>query len=261
MIKYLLSALLMISATVVAYADDLPNYPLEQPQAQAWSFSGVFGTYDKAQLQRGFQVYKDVCAVCHGLKFVSFRDLQKIGYTPEQIKAIAAEYQVDGEPDGEGEVHKRPARLTDYFPAPYANDEMAAFANNGSVPPDLSLMVRARAYGADYIYALLNGYRQAPPGVKISDNNWYNPYFISGEAIAMADPLYDDMVDYSDGSPQTVEQYSRDVSAFLAWTADPHMERRKKTGWRVMIFFLLFAGLAYCTKRQIWADKTGQEPK
>ncbi|AQS41899.1 MAG: Cytochrome c1 [Candidatus Tokpelaia hoelldobleri] len=261
MIRQLLYALLMTGGAAMAQADDLPDTALKQPEAQAWSFSGVSGTYDKAQLQRGFQVYKDVCAACHGLKFVAFRDLRKIGYTPEQIKAIAAEYEVEGEPDGEGEVHKRPARPGDYFPAPYANDEAAAFANNGSVPADLSLMARAREAGADYIHALLTGYKPPPAGMEIGENNWYNPYFAFGEAIAMAEPLADRMVDYGDGSPQTVEQYARDVSAFLTWTADPHMERRKKTGLRVMVFLLLFAGLAYCTKRQIWADKTGQEPK
>lgn len=250
----------------------LPHYPLSRPQQQTWSFSGPFGVYDKAQLQRGLKVYTEVCAACHSLKFVAFRDLHALGYDKRQVRAFARRFEIEDGPDAEGNMFKRAGIPADYFPSPYANDALAAFANNGANPGDLSLMARARAVpkpfpgfitdiltgyttaGPDYIHALLTGYKDPPPGQDISEGNWYNPYFISGPSLAMAPALYDDSVDYEDGSPQTVDQYARDVAAFLMWATDPHMETRRKYGFRVIIFLFLFAGLAYCIKRQIWAD-------
>lgn len=271
----LTSIALCFTANIVHSAenDAVPHYPIEQPQKQEWSFSGPFGVYDKNQLQRGFKVYQEVCSVCHSLKFVSFRHLKGIGLSDEQIKAIAAGYEVASEPNEEGEIKMRPAQPIDYFPKPFANDKLAAFANNGAVPADLSLMARARAVpapfpgfigdiftnytaaGPDYIYALLTGYSDAPSGHEIADGTYYNPYFNASDAIAMAQPLYDDSVVYEDGSPQTLDQYAKDVSAFLMWASDPHMEERKKTGFRVIVFLIMFAGLAYYSKRRIWAVK------
>jgi len=247
-------------------------YPLARPQKQVWSFSGPLGVYDRAQLQRGLKVYSQICATCHSLKFVAFRNLRALGYDERQIKAFARRFEIKDGPDREGNMFMRPGRSADYFPSPFASDAQAAFANRGAIPGDLSLMARARAVsepfpgfitdiftnyttaGPDYIHALLTGYEEPPPGRNISEGNWYNPYFISGLSLAMAQPLYDNSVDYEDGSPQTVDQYARDIAAFLMWTADPHMETRKKYGLRAIIFLVLLAGLAYCVKKQIWAD-------
>jgi len=267
-----MAAILSIGLLCAAKGETQAQYPLIRPQPQAWSFNGPFGVYDKAQLQRGLKIYTEVCSVCHSLKYVAFRDLHALGYNAAQIRAYARRFEIKDGPDSQGAMFTRPGRPADYFPSPFANDNQAAFVNNGAVPGDLSLMARARAVpkpfpgfitdivtnntagGADYIHALLTGYREPPPGETVSEGNWYNPYFISGTSLAMAPPLYDDSVAYEDGSPQTVDQYARDVAAFLTWAADPHMETRKKTGFRVIAFLVLFAGLAYCVKRRIWAD-------
>ncbi|MGU3575838.1 cytochrome c1 [Brucellaceae bacterium C25G] len=249
------------------------HYPIKKPHQESWSFSGPFGTYDKGQLQRGLKVYKEVCAACHSLEYVPFRALSSLGYSEDQVKAFAAEYDVEDGPNAEGEMFERKAVLTDYFPSPFPNVEAAAAANNGAAPPDLSLIAKARAVergfptfvfdiftqyaegGPDYIYSLLTGYDEKPPvGVDVAEGTHYNPYFISASSLAMANPLSDDVVTYDDGSPQTVQQYAHDVSAFLMWTAEPHLVDRKKVGFRVMIFLILFAGLVYIAKRQIYAQ-------
>jgi len=242
----------------------------EIPQKQIWSFSGPFGLYDKAQLQRGLKVYREVCSTCHALKFVAFRDLAALGYDQEEIRTLAAEYsQTDG-PNMQGEMFTRPGRPGDTFPSPFANEQLAAFANNGALPVDLSLIARARAAarpfpgflsdlfshyttaGPDYIHALLTGYTTPPVGQEPPEGLYYNPYFTSGTVTAMAPPLYDDSVTYDDGTPQTLDNYARDVAAFLMWTADPHRELRHKTGFRVLVFLLIFSGLLYLLKRRIW---------
>ncbi|PSM18624.1 MULTISPECIES: cytochrome c1 [Nitratireductor] len=249
------------------------HYPIKKPKELDWSFAGPFGTYDKAQLQRGLKVYKEVCAACHSLDLVSFRTLQDLGYSEAQVKAFAAEYTVQAGPDSNGDMFDRPAIPADYFPAPFPNAEAAAASNGGAAPPDFSLIAKARAVergfptfvfdvftqyaeaGPDYIHALLIGYEETPPeGLNVAEGTYYNPYFLGGASLAMAQPLFDDMVTYDDGSPQTVDQYAKDVSAFLMWAAEPHMEERKKTGFRVMVFLLLFAGLVYLTKRKIWSQ-------
>ncbi|MGE0500132.1 MAG: cytochrome c1 [Rhizobiaceae bacterium] len=251
------------------------HFPIMKPQEMDWSFAGPFGTYDKAQLQRGLNVYTNVCAGCHSMQLVAFRSLAELGYSEAQVKAFAAAWPVeiqDG-PDADGEMFTRPAVPSDHFPPPYANSQQAAASNNGAVPPDFSLIAKARTVergfptfvfdiftqyaegGPDYIHALLTGYDHTPPeGMEVAEGTHYNPYFISGKSLAMAKPLNDDSVTYTDGTPQTVDQYAKDVSAFLMWAAEPHLEDRKKTGFRVMIFLLLFAGLVYLTKRKIWSD-------
>jgi ubiquinol-cytochrome c reductase cytochrome b/c1 subunit len=245
-----------------------------EPPRQTWSFSGPFGLYDRAQLQRGLQVYKEVCASCHSLSLVAFRTLADPGgpgYTAAQAAAFAAEYKVQDGPNDAGEMFERPGRPADRFPKPFPNDNAARAANGGALPPDLSVMAKARTYergfprfiidiftqyqeqGPDYLVALLTGYADAPQGFSLPSGSHYNTYF-PGHAIGMPNPLSDGQVTYSDGSPQTVAQYAKDVTAFLMWTAEPHMEQRKRIGFQVMIFLIVFAGLLYFTKKKVWAD-------
>jgi ubiquinol-cytochrome c reductase cytochrome c1 subunit len=249
------------------------HFPILKPHEMDWSFAGPFGTYDKGQLQRGFKVYREVCSACHSMNLVPFRTLEGLGYSEAQVKTIAAEYTVMDGPNADGEMFERPGLPSDHFPSPFPNEEAAAAANGGAAPPDFSLIAKARAVergfptfvfdvftqyaesGPDYIHALLTGYEMEPPeGMEISEGTYYNPYFIAGKSLAMAQPISDGQVTYEDGSPETIDQYSRDISAFLMWAAEPHMEERKKTGFRVMIFLLIFAGLVYLTKRKVWTE-------
>ena len=259
------------AAEVAHNAAEPTHFPIHKPVEQSWSFSGPFGTYDKAQLQRGLKVYKEVCAACHSMKRVAFRTLEDLGYSEEQVKALAAEYEVQDGPNADGEMFTRKALPSDYFPSPFANDNAAAAANNGAAPPDFSLIAKARGVergfpkfvfdvftqyaegGPDYIHALLTGYGQTPPeGMEIAEGTHYNPYFIAGKSLAMAQPITDDQVTYDDGTPQTVDQYSRDVSAFLMWAAEPHLDTRKQTGFSVLIFLALFGAIVYLTKKKVW---------
>ena len=259
------------AAEVAHNAAEPTHFPIHKPVEQSWSFSGPFGTYDKAQLQRGLKVYKEVCAACHSMKRVAFRTLEDLGYSEEQVKALAAEYEVQDGPNADGEMFTRKALPSDYFPSPSANDNAAAAANNGAAPPDFSLIAKARGVergfpkfvfdvftqyaegGPDYIHALLTGYGQTPPeGMEIAEGTHYNPYFIAGKSLAMAQPITDDQVTYDDGTPQTVDQYARDVSAFLMWAAEPHLDTRKQTGFSVLIFLALFGAIVYLTKKKVW---------
>jgi ubiquinol-cytochrome c reductase cytochrome b/c1 subunit len=245
-----------------------------QPPRQKWSFAGPFGTYDRAQLQRGFKVYREVCQTCHGLTLVSFRNLAEPGgpgFSEAQARQIASEYKIKDGPNDQGEMFERDGRLADRFPAPFANEQAARVAYGG-YPVDLSVIAKARSYergfpwfildavtqyqehGVDYLVALLQGYEeQPPPDVNMPAGMNYNKYF-PGHAIAMPAPLTDGRVDYSDGAPQTVTQYARDVAAFLMWTAEPHMEARKRIGFQVMVFLIIFAGLLYFTKKKVWKE-------
>ena len=247
------------------------HFPIDEPKEMDWSFAGPFGTYDKAQLQRGLKVYKEVCSACHSMNLVSFRTLEGLGYSEAQVKSFAAEYTIHDGPNDAGDMFDRPGKPSDYFPAPFANEAAAAASNGGAAPPDMSLLAKARGVergfprfvfdiftqyaqgGPDYIHSLLTGYDQTPPaGMVIPEGTHYNPYFNSAVSLKMPKPLSDGQVTYDDGSPQTVDQYSRDVSAFLMWAAEPHMEDRKKTGFRVLVFLLLFGVLMYLTKRKVW---------
>jgi ubiquinol-cytochrome c reductase cytochrome c1 subunit len=239
------------------------------PQRQSWSFAGPFGKFDPEQLQRGFKVYHDVCSNCHSLKLVAFRDLADPDgpdFSEAQVKALAATYKIEDGPNGAGEMFTRPGRPSDHFPWVFANPE-AAKAALGAVPPDMSLLAKARSYprpfplfvfdaftqyqeqGPDYIVAILSGFTHP------NDPHW-NLYF-PGHKIAMPKPLSDGQVKYTDGAPETLKQYSLDVAAFLYWAAEPKLEDRKKTGLNVMIFLIVFAGLLYFTKRRIWAGVAG----
>jgi cytochrome c1 len=251
----------------------------ETPPKNRWSFAGPFGKFDRGQLQRGFRVYREVCQVCHGLTLLSFRNLSEPGgpgFTSAQAAAIAAEYQVRGEPDEQGEIKDRPGRPADRFPAPFRNDNEAR-ARYNAVPPDLSVIVKARSYergfpwfivdlftqyqehGADYMVALLKGYTDAPAGSNPPPGTFYNKYF-PGHFLAMPPPLSDGRITtdgkpvYDDGTAATVDQMAHDVTAFLAWAAEPHLEARKRIGLQVMVFLLVFAGLLYFTKKKVWRD-------
>ena len=218
-----------------------------------WSFSGPLGTFDKASMQRGFQAYREVCSGCHSLDYIAFRNLADLGYNADEIKAIAAEYEVEDGPNDEGEMFMRTAVPADHFPAPYPNENAARAANNGAYPLDLSLIFKARPNGADYLYSLLTSYEEAPADVTVPEGMYYNAAY-SGHLIAMPQPLYGDDVTYADGAASTVDAISRDLVNFLAWTAEPAMETRKRTGVAVLIFLVLLSGLSYGAMRFIWAD-------
>lgn len=245
-------ALLTILFVLIAAPSAFAAGDAEPVPHQDWGFSGHFGTYDRAALQRGYKVYRNVCAACHSMKRIAFRNLEEIGYSEGQVKTIASEYTVTDGPDEEGEMFERPARPSDYFPSPYPNDN-AAKAANGAMPPDLSLITKARHGGADYIYGLLTGYEDPHEGTVLSEGQYYNKY-MPGHIIAMAPPLSDDIVAYEDETPQTVEQYARDVSEFLTWAAEPEMEERKRTGIKTLLFLLVFASIMYGIKKKIWAE-------
>jgi ubiquinol-cytochrome c reductase cytochrome b/c1 subunit len=264
-------------------AEDTPK-----PPRQSWSFHGPIGLYDRAQLQRGFKIYREVCQSCHGLSLLSFRNLGEKGgpeFTSAQVAAIAAEYKVKDGPNDQGEMFERPGRPADRFPAPFPNEQAARAANGGAVPPDMSVLAKARGYergfpsfvldvftqyqelGPDYITALLNGYDNPPSGLKLPDGTSYNKYF-PGHAIGMPKPLSDGQVDYTDGSPATLDQYSKDIAAFLMWAAEPTLEARKRLGGQVMIVLIVLAILLYFTKKKVWAEVAkprelahGQDPR
>ena len=218
-----------------------------------FSFEGFFGTFDRGSLQRGFQVYKEVCSACHSMRLLSYRNLLEIGLTEAQVRAIAAEFQVMDGPNDQGEMFERPARLSDRFRRPFANEQAARAANNGAYPPDLSVMVKARPAGADYLHALLTGYEDAPAGFSMMDGMNYNKYF-PGHQIAMPNVLNPGQVEYADRTEATVEQMARDVSTFLAWAAEPELEKRRQMGVRIILFLLVLGGLTYAVKRKVWAD-------
>ncbi|WP_419903784.1 cytochrome c1 [Kiloniella sp.] len=237
---------LTVPAFAAGDAVKLPSYD--------WSFEGVFGTYDKASMQRGLQVYKEVCSGCHSLDLVAFRNLLDLGYNADEVKAFAADYTVEDGPNDEGEMFERNGIAADYFPAPFPNEQAAAAANGGKAPPDLSLMAKARVGGPSFVRALIgsDGYVDAPEGFETGDLS-YNKYF-PGHLIAMAPPLSEDAVEYSDGTPATVEQMAADVSHFLMWAAEPKLEERKSTGIKVMIFLIIFTLVMYAAKRKVFAQ-------
>lgn len=221
--------------------------------SQEWSFSGPFGTYDRASAQRGFKVFRDVCATCHSLNLVSFRNLRGIGLNESEIRAIAASFEVTDGPNDQGEFFQRPGRPSDRFPKRFPNEQAARAANNGAYPPDLSLMIKARQNGANYMYALLTGYVDPPAGVQVMEGMSYNAAF-PGHQIAMARPINDDQIEYTDGTAATTSQLARDVTTFLAWAAEPEMEERKAMGVKIVLFLLILTVLTYAVKRKVWAD-------
>lgn len=224
----------------------------EHPKEIEWSHSGPFGTFDRAALQRGLQVYREVCSGCHGLKYIAFRNLLDIGLSEDQAKAIAAEYTVMDGPDDDGEMFERPGKLFDYMPAPFANDKAARASNNGALPPDLSLIVKARKGGENYIYSVLIGYGEAPEDVTLAEGMSYNPYFPNHQ-IAMAPPIDDESVEYVDGTENGKEQIAKDIVTFLAWAAEPTLEARKRMGVKVILYLIVLTLVLYGVKRKVWA--------
>ena len=273
MSRTILAAVLAASlaGAIVPQSAAAQGHDSPQPAKTKWSFAGPLGHYDRGQLQRGFKVYREVCQVCHGLKMIAFRNLSALGYSEAQVKAIAAEYKVQDGPNDAGEMFEREGRPADTFPPPFPNDNAARARYNG-VPPDFSVLAKARTYergfpwfvldmfiqyqehGVDYIHALMTGYEEkAPAGVELPQGTFYNKFF-PGHAIAMPPPLTDKRVDYTDGAPATIEQYSKDVAAFMMWAAEPHLEARKRLGFQVMAFLIVFAGMMYFTKKRVWAS-------
>jgi cytochrome c1 len=229
-----------------------------------FSFDGPFGTYDRAALQRGFQVYKEVCSACHSLDHIAFHNLDEPGgpgFTEAQAKAIAAGYKLPADPNDQGEIFDdkgtrltRPGILADKFPGPFPNEQAARAANGGALPPDLSMIEKAREGGAHYVYSIITGFNMTPPkGFKVTDGKYYNPYF-EGWNISMPPPLSDDSVTFADGTKATINQEAHDVATFLAWASDPKMEERKQMGFGVLIFLVVLSGLLYAAYRRVWAD-------
>lgn len=230
---------------------EVAHEAVKHPRKQKWSFDGMFGTFDKASAQRGYQVYKEVCASCHSMDLIAFRNLQELGFSEAEVKVLASDYDYDYIND-DGETESRPGLPADKFPNPYPNKKAAAAANNGKSPPDLSLMVKARHDGANYIHSLLTGYVDAPEDVKVGVGLAYNPYY-SGGQIAMNAPLTEGQVSYEDGTEPTVEQMSRDVTNFLQWTAEPEMEMRKRMGIKALAYLAFLTIFFYLAKVRIWS--------
>ncbi|MEF3365402.1 cytochrome c1 [Methylocystis sp. 9N] len=262
------------SAQEHADASESPRHE-EKPVRHDWSFAGAFGRYDKAQLRRGFKVYKEVCSTCHSIKLLAFRNLSQPGgpeLSEQEVEALAASYQIKDGPNEQGEYFNRPGRASDTFPPPFPNEQAARAALAGNYPPDFSVLAKARGYsrgfplflfdalpgfsyqehGVDYIVSLMEGYSDPPPDVKLPDGQFYDPY-MPGRRIGMPPPLSDGSVTYDDGAPQTLDQYAKDVAAFMMWVAEPHLDARKRIGLGVVGFLIVFAALLYFTKRKIWS--------
>ena len=262
-IKFSLNKLILAGAvalaafsagTIATAAEDMPPLPKHD-----WGFKGPFGTYDRAAAQRGFQIYKEVCSACHSLELLSYRDLEGLGLTANQVKGIAADFQVSDIGD-DGSAIERPARPSDHFKKPFPNELAAAAANGGKAPPDLSVIVKAREGGPNYVYGILTGYvpydKLTPEQIKefnVKKDDNFNLHF-PGHRIAMPQPLEDGKVTYVDGTKDTLQQEASDVVEFLAWASEPHLEARNRTGVRVILFLLAMAGLMYAVKRAVWAD-------
>ncbi len=241
-------------AVPVDRVEELHRHPVKMN----WTHNGPMGTFDRSQLQRGFQVYKEVCSACHSINRVAFRDLAALGFSAAEIKAIAADYEVPSIDDKTGEPATRKALPADKFPLVYPNEIAARAAQNGALPPDLSLITKAREDGSNYVHSLITGYADAPANWKVPDGLYYNPYFRSLN-IAMPPPLAaDDQVTYADGTKATRDQMARDVATFLTWTAEPKMEARKSTGVAAIIFLLIMTGLGYLSYKKVWADVKGK---
>ncbi len=228
------------------------NHPLLK---QKWSFQSFFGKFDRASLQRGYQVYAEVCASCHSMQYLSYRNLMEKGgpeFSEEQAKAIAANFEVTDGPNSDGEMFTRPGKLSDKFVMPYANVEEAKLSNGGAYPPDMSVLLKARSGGADYIYSVLLGYEDPPEGMKLDDGVYYNKYMY-GNKIKMPQQLYDDLVTYVDGTVATPEQMAKDITTFMAWTAEPKLEERHKFGFRAISYLIILTILVYFSMKKIWS--------
>ncbi|XP_065340842.1 cytochrome c1, heme protein, mitochondrial [Cloeon dipterum] len=238
--------LVALEQSVQASGNDL------KPPHNTWPHSGTFASLDHASLRRGYEVYKQVCAACHSMRYIAYRNLIGVTHTEAEAKAEAEEIQVRDGPDDQGNYFMRPGKLSDYFPNPYPNEEAARAANNGAYPPDMSYICSARHGGEDYIFALLTGYVDAPAGVVLREGQYYNPYFAGG-AISMAQALYNEVIEYSDGTPATASQLAKDVSAFLRWTSEPEHDQRKKMALKALMMFSFLFAVSFYIKKHKWA--------
>ena len=249
-------SLLFIASLFLALSANLYSAGGEaEPIKVDWSFKGLTGKFDRASLQRGFQVYKEVCSSCHSMQYLSYRNLGEAGgpeFSEAEVKAIASSIEINDGPDSQGEMFTRPGRPSDKFKSPYPNVNASIAANGGAYPPDMSVLVKARPGGADYIYSVLVGYEEPPVGIDLDDGVYYNKYMI-GQKIKMSAPLTEDLVEYSDGTEASVDQMARDVTTFLSWAAEPELEERHRTGIKVMIYLILLTVLVYLSMRKIWS--------
>ena len=250
-----LTSLLILIISIVLYQNHSISAEKVKFLETDWTFKGLFGKYDRASLQRGYQVYTEVCAACHSMQYLSYRNLAEPGgpeFTEEEAKFIAASFEVLDGPNSDGEMFTRPAKLSDKFVMPYENVEASKAANGGAYPPDMSVLAKARKGGADYIYSLLLGYDEPPADIKLDDGVYYNKYMY-GNKIKMSAPLSDGIIEYSDGTEATQEQMAKDITTFLMWSAEPHLETRHKTGFRVIVYLIILSILVYLTMKKIWS--------
>ena len=249
--KFLLFITIILSSNLALASEESPTEALH-PKHLNWEFDGFFGSFDKQSIQRGYQVYKEVCSSCHSMKLMAYRNLQDIGFSESEVKQIASEYMITDGPDDSGEMFERPALPSDHFVSPFANEQAARASNGGALPPDLSLIVKARHSGPNYVYSILTGFAEAPEGFKMNEGKYYNPYF-AGRQISMPPPLPDDgAVEYKDGTFATKEQMAIDVVNFLQFAAEPELEDRKKMGIRAMIFLAIMTILFAIAKKLLW---------
>ena len=255
MIRFNFKKLIIVILSTLIFIKPLFSAETIDPIKVNWSFKELTGKFDRASLQRGFQVYKEVCSSCHSMQYLSYRNLGDPGgpeFTLEEVKAIAASVEIEDGPDSQGEMFTRPGKPSDKFKSPYPNVEASTVANGGAYPPDMSVLVKARPGGADYMYSVLMGYEEPPAGMKLDDGVYYNKYMI-GQKIKMASPLLEGIVEYSDGTEATVDQMAKDVTTFLAWAAEPELEVRHKLGIKVIIYLLLLTILVYLSMKKIWS--------
>ena len=251
-LKFIIFAVLISTISSINANSAGQNHPLLK---QDWSFQSFFGKFDRASLQRGYQVYTEVCASCHSMKHLYYRNLAEQGgpeFSVEQAKAIASNFEVVDGPNSDGEMFTRSAKLSDKFVMPYSNVEEAKLANGGAYPPDMSVLLKARSGGADYIYSVLLGYEDPPEDMILDDGVYYNKYMY-GNKIKMPKQLYDDLVTYADGTPATPEQMAKDVTTFMAWTAEPKLEERHKFGFRAITYLIILTILVYFSMKRIWS--------
>ena len=257
--KYLKKTIIVFLITVFPFSVFSEENKIDFLETN-WSFSGIFGTFDRASLQRGYQVYTEVCAGCHSIQHLSYRNLSEKGgpeFSEEEVKAIAFQFEVEDGPNSDGEMFYRPAKLSDKFAKPYPNIEASTAANGGAYPPDMSVLAKARSGGADYIYSLLLGYEEAPNNFELDDGVYYNKY-MPGNKIKMSEPILDGSVEYLDGTSSTKEQIAKDVTTFLVWASEPHLEAQHKMGFKVIIYLIILVTLVYMSKQKVWSQ---HEPK